>query len=65
MEEVFGSIAGYFNMELVLDTQHAFSESFTANFNNQSLEEIMEMVKLSTQQEFKAEEKNDKLIISN
>ena len=65
MEEVFGSVAGYFNLELVIETNDSFTESFTATFNDQPLEEIIEIIKIGTQQDFSVDVKENKLIIRN
>jgi ferric-dicitrate binding protein FerR (iron transport regulator) len=65
MEEVFNTLAGYFGMELVLELNNQFNDSFTGSFKDQSLDEIVEYVKLTTTQSFMVEQRNNQLIITN
>jgi transmembrane sensor len=64
MNEVFSTLANYYGLELVMNVENGFSESFTASFNKQPIEEILEMIEISTRQEFVCSIKNNKLVVS-
>jgi ferric-dicitrate binding protein FerR (iron transport regulator) len=64
MEEVFSEVASFYGKELVLNINSGIAESFTATFDNQSLEEIVEIINIGTKQEFIIEINDNQLVVN-
>ncbi len=64
MEEVFSTVAEFYGLDLTLKMSKGFSESVTGSFNNQSLEEVLDIISMSTKQDFKFSITDKKLVIS-
>ncbi len=52
LTEVLSAIAGYYDLELELKNTKDVSESITATFDNQSIEEVLEYLQLGAHQSF-------------
>lgn len=65
LHEVFITLAECYDKKLELNLQHELTETLTATFRNQSLEDIFEMIDLSTMQTFNYQLDSNRIFISN
>lgn len=61
LEEVVNRLSRYYDKEIIIESEKAKSEPLTAEFNNQSLEEIIEIIVLTCDVE--SESTDDKVIL--
>lgn len=64
LEEVFSTLAEYYGFDLMVNLDKGFSESLTASFNHQPLEEVLDIIAISTQQEFTVNITYNNLVVS-
>jgi len=63
--EVFKIIAGFFNKELIIHTNIPLNNTFTGNFEKQSLEEMIEIINLTRTSKLNVTTTENSIIVSN
>jgi ferric-dicitrate binding protein FerR (iron transport regulator) len=64
LKNVFETVAEYFGKELVIEKNVDLSRKFEADFDNQSLDEVIKVIKDATPNEFNVEITSTKIIVS-